>query len=71
MLFRSLSEIRKSISIPVVAIGGIQLTNAAQILHAGADGLAVVSALVSAPDISAAAKQFTDLIQQVKYDSHS
>ena len=65
------SRIRKSVSIPVVAIGGIQLNNAAEILQAGADGLAVVSALVSAPDISFAAKQFTDLIQQVKYDSHS
>ncbi len=35
--------------IPIVAIGGITLTNAARILSAGADGLAVVSAVMSAP----------------------
>ncbi len=41
--------------IPVVAIGGITAANAAPALHAGAAGVAVVSALFGAADVRAAA----------------
>ena len=41
---------------PVVAIGGINLDNAAAVRQAGAAGLAVVSALCAAPDPEAAAR---------------
>ena len=44
-----LREIRRAVSLPLVAIGSIRHDNAAQVLRAGADGLAVVSAIVSAP----------------------
>ena len=40
----------------VVAIGGIQLNNAAEVTAAGADGLAVVSAICSADDPAEAAR---------------
>lgn len=41
----TLGEIRRGISLPIVAIGGINETNAAVPLEEGADGIAVISAL--------------------------
>ena len=43
-----LHAMRAAVRIPLVAIGGIQLHNAREVIRAGADGLAVVSAIVSA-----------------------
>ena len=42
-----LRAMRAAVRIPLVAIGGIQLHNAREVIRAGADGLAVVSAIVS------------------------
>lgn len=50
-----------SLKIPVVAIGGINLDNGARLVESGADALAVVSSLFDAPDIQAAANQFSEL----------
>ena len=52
-----LRQLRQQTSLPIVAIGGIHQGNAAQVLAAGADGIAVVSAICGAPDIHAAAHQ--------------
>lgn len=46
---------------PIVAIGGITLDNAAAVLTAGADWLAVSHSLFSAPDIRAQARAFEEL----------
>lgn len=43
-------------NVPVVAIGGITAGNAPALLAAGADALAVISALFDAPDVAAAAR---------------
>jgi thiamine-phosphate pyrophosphorylase len=51
-----LRRVREMTRLPLVAIGGIHAGNAAQVLAAGADGLAVVSALCSADDPCAAAR---------------
>lgn len=42
--------------VPIVAIGGVNEGNAAAILEAGAAGIAVVSAIVSAADVETAAR---------------
>jgi thiamine-phosphate pyrophosphorylase len=42
-------RIRRAVSLPLVAIGGITVDNAAAVIGAGADGVAVVSAIVAAP----------------------
>jgi thiamine-phosphate pyrophosphorylase len=47
---------RKRLSLPVVAIGGLTAANAARAIAAGADGVAVVSAICAAPDPRAAAR---------------
>lgn len=49
---------------PVVAIGGINATNAAQAIDAGADGIAVVSAILRAPDPEAAARALASAIAE-------
>jgi thiamine-phosphate pyrophosphorylase len=56
-----LTEARRKIAIPLVAIGGITADNGAQLLQAGADALAVISAIFSAGDIQYAARQFANL----------
>lgn len=42
---------------PLVAIGGIDVGNARAVAQAGADGLAVVSALLGAPDLARALRE--------------
>lgn len=52
---------KQALKLPVVAIGGITPANAPQLIAAGADGVAVISALFSAPDIRTAASQLSRL----------
>lgn len=47
--------IRAAVRLPLVAIGGIHAGNAEQVMRAGADGVAVVSAIMAAADPRAAA----------------
>ncbi len=56
-----LRAIRKLTDKPLIAIGGINIDNAREVLEAGANGLAVVSALVAAPDPCQAARTFCSL----------
>jgi len=50
-----LKAIRSRVAIPILAIGGIRADNAAAVIAAGADGVAVVSAILSAADPARAA----------------
>ncbi|MGB9886141.1 MAG: thiamine phosphate synthase [Moorellales bacterium] len=49
-----LARIRRRLSLPLVAIGGINAANAARVLAAGADSVAVISAVVAAADVRGA-----------------
>ncbi|WP_245630285.1 thiamine phosphate synthase [Alicyclobacillus acidiphilus] len=60
----TLYEIAASVSIPIVAIGGITADNAAEVMRSGADGIAVVSAVMSASDPLQAAKDLLRICQQ-------
>ena len=51
-----LRAIREKINIPIVAIGGIDAENASAVIQAGADAVAVISAVTAVEDITAAAK---------------
>ncbi|RFO97788.1 thiamine phosphate synthase [Rhodoferax lacus] len=57
-----LKEVRAATALPLVAIGGIHAGNAAEVLAAGADSLAVVSAVCSAADPRASAQELKRLI---------
>jgi thiamine-phosphate pyrophosphorylase len=55
-----LRQARREIDLPLVAIGGITPLNCAQLLEAGANALAVISAVFNAEDIQGAARQFSN-----------
>ncbi|HET7034520.1 MAG TPA: thiamine phosphate synthase [Thermomicrobiaceae bacterium] len=52
---KRIREVAETVTLPLVGIGGIDAENAASVIEAGADGVAVISAVVAAPDIAAAA----------------
>ncbi len=53
-----LRAMRRLTSLPVFAIGGIQIDQAGEVMRAGSNGVAVISAILKAPDISHAVKAF-------------
>ncbi len=55
-----IAAIRRRVDLPIVGIGGIGRDNAAVVLAAGADGVAVVSAVVAADDPEAAARELKE-----------
>lgn len=61
-----LKEIKSAVSIPVIAIGGIGKGNVRQVMDAGADGVAVISAIVGQKDIVKATAEMRSLIYQAK-----
>lgn len=62
----ALGAIKKASMMPVVGIGGITENNAAAVIAAGADGVAVISAVVGAPDIAAAVRSLRDVVKRAK-----
>ncbi len=64
-----LRSIRNAVRIPVIAIGGIGPGNVKEVIRAGADGVAVISAVVSAPDITQAARNLKSLIRQARKEA--
>lgn len=64
--FDLITQVKKRVNIPVVAIGGIGPDNVKEAIAAGADGLAVISAVVSQNDITAAARNLKALIEEAK-----
>lgn len=55
-----LHQARRELNVPVVAIGGITLQNGKQLVAAGAEALAVISAVFDAADIQATARRFSE-----------
>lgn len=51
----------RTLGVPLVAIGGITLANAAQAIAAGADCVAVISDLFAAGDVAARAREYAEL----------
>jgi thiamine-phosphate pyrophosphorylase len=63
-----LRKIRKAVRLPLVGIGGLNPDNAAEVIRNGADGVAVVSAIVAADDPQAAADALKQII--IKANRH-
>lgn len=53
-----LHAMRMLTSLPVFAIGGIQIDHVGEVMRAGANGVAIISAVLNAPDIGQAVKSF-------------
>jgi thiamine-phosphate pyrophosphorylase len=58
-----LTQARQTMTAPIVAIGGITAENGGALVRAGADALAVISAVFAAPDVEAAARAFAPLFE--------
>jgi thiamine-phosphate pyrophosphorylase len=54
-------DVKRHVSVPVFAIGGININNAQQVRDAGADAISVVSGVFGAPDVGAAAKALAEI----------
>jgi thiamine-phosphate pyrophosphorylase len=61
---KGLREIRNTVKLPLVGIGGLNKDNAAEVIRHGADGVAVVSAIVAADDPAAAAEELKQVIKE-------
>jgi thiamine-phosphate pyrophosphorylase len=61
-----LRQIRRIVSLPLLAIGGINAANAPDIIRAGADGVAVISAITSARDPRRAAAKIIKSVAILK-----
>ena len=59
-------RLRTRLDLPLVAIGGITLNNVGDVIAAGAAGVAVISAIVGADDITAATAAFVTAIQHAE-----
>jgi thiamine-phosphate pyrophosphorylase len=58
-----LQEARRELNVPIVCIGGVTVQNGVVLVQAGADALAVITALWNAPDIEQAAREFSNLFE--------
>ncbi|MDD1725113.1 MAG: thiamine phosphate synthase, partial [Methanospirillum sp.] len=54
--------IRSRTSLPLVAIGGITYERVPEVIASGADGVAVISAVVCSQDITSASRRFAELV---------
>lgn len=63
-----IAEVRSSCRIPIVAIGGISLKNLREVVQAGADAIAVISAVVCAGDMIAATRALVEAFESATSD---
>jgi thiamine-phosphate pyrophosphorylase len=59
-----LCQARKAISLPIVAIGGIDIENAPTVIDAGADAIAVISAVCGAANVQDAAQKLAERVEK-------
>lgn len=68
MTFETVQDICRSVSIPIVAIGGINKSNILELTGSGVDGVAVVSAIFAQPDIQSATEELQKLATKMVYE---
>lgn len=61
-----IAKIRPIVPVPLVGIGGITVDNVRVLMDAGADAVAVISAVCGAPDPAAATRRFLDRIESAQ-----
>jgi len=60
-------QVRSLTDKPIVAIGGITLERAAEVMEAGADSVAVISDILLAPDPGERARRYIDLLEAANH----
>jgi thiamine-phosphate pyrophosphorylase len=61
----TLRRVRKRISVPLIAIGGINETNVEEVMKVGADGVGVINAVLGADDIEGATRELVTKLEKV------
>lgn len=61
-----LRQIRQAVSVPLVAIGGINRDNVTEVITAGADAVAIIRAVLEAEDIEAESREIVDRLEGQK-----
>jgi thiamine-phosphate diphosphorylase len=61
-----LAQVKAKVRLPVVGIGGINVSNVREVIDAGADGVAVISAVCRAPDVESAARDLVEAMRRSK-----
>ena len=59
-------EIKKHCTVPLIAIGGINLNNARSVIEAGADGFCAISAVVTKDDVTKEILKFQEMFDNFK-----
>jgi thiamine-phosphate pyrophosphorylase len=59
-------EVRREVRAPLLGIGGITADNAPEVIRAGADGVAVISAVCGADDVAAATRQLLERVRAAR-----
>jgi thiamine-phosphate pyrophosphorylase len=67
----ALKDIKAAAGLPIVGIGGVNAGNAESVMRAGASGVAVVSAILSAEDVQAAARAIRSAVERSLSDYSS
>ena len=62
-----LKEVKQAVDVPVIGIGGINLSNLDQVIAAGADGIAVISAVCGADNPEAAARDLVAAMSKARF----
>ncbi len=58
-----IEQVKARVQTPVYAIGGINASNAREVMNAGADGIAVIRSILASKDPHAAARELTNIIE--------
>jgi thiamine-phosphate pyrophosphorylase len=67
----TLRQVRAAVTVPIIAIGGITDDTLQEVIRAGADGAAVISAILTASDITAAAGRLSDRFRDREVRAHT
>ncbi|QWR76239.1 thiamine phosphate synthase [Candidatus Magnetomonas plexicatena] len=59
----TITKVKKKVKIPVFAIGGIKTNNISEVLESGADGVAVISGILSSTDVFGETKKYLELLK--------
>lgn len=59
-----LKNIKRSVNIPIVGIGGINMNNVESVMETGIDGVAIVSAILGQKDIKKVSKEFKEKVKK-------
>ncbi len=62
----AITRVRNAITIPLIAIGGINEENITDVIRCGADGAAVISAILSSSDIKKSVRKFKERIREAQ-----